>query len=199
MPLTQAQLVTAVADRADMSKAEAKRAVEALEEIVLEQLGNAEKVRIGGIVQLTVRVKPATKKRTGRNPATGEEITIGAKPASVDVRARPLAKAKGSPSVRAEGAPSTGCLAPAPDSRRAARGRYVSGGGVPSALAASAGSHSHVAQACRNTSRANSSASARESGAARTSSQSRTYSPRAASHRPADCSAPVKASRAGCA
>lgn len=101
MPLTQAQLVTAVADRADMSKAEAKRAVEALEDIVLEQLGNAEKVRIGGIVQLTVRVKPATKKRTGRNPATGEEITIAAKPASVDVRARPLAKAKGAlPSVQ---------------------------------------------------------------------------------------------------
>ncbi len=101
MPLTQAQLVTAVAERADMSKAEAKRAVEALEDIVLEQLGNAEKVRIGGIVQLTVRVKPATKKRTGRNPATGEEITIAAKPASVDVRARPLAKAKGAlPSVQ---------------------------------------------------------------------------------------------------
>jgi DNA-binding protein HU-beta len=101
VPLTQAQLVTAVADRAELSKADAKRAVEALETIVLEQLGNAEKIRIGGIVQLTVRVKPATKKRTGRNPATGEEITIAAKPASVDVRARPLAKAKAAlPSVQ---------------------------------------------------------------------------------------------------
>ncbi len=101
MPLTQAQLVTAVADRAELSKADAKRAVEALETIVLEQLGNAEKVRIGGLVQLTVRVKPATKKRLGRNPATGEEITIAAKPASVDVRARPLAKAKAAlPSVQ---------------------------------------------------------------------------------------------------
>jgi len=60
VPLTQAQLVTAVAERADMSKAEAKRAVEAL-----------------------------------------EEITIAAKPASVDVRARPLAKAKAAlPSVQ---------------------------------------------------------------------------------------------------
>ena len=101
VPLTQAQLVSAVADRAELSKADAKRAVEALETIVLEQLGNAEKVRIGGIVQLTVRVKPASKKRTGRNPATGEEITIAAKPASVDVRARPLAKAKAAlPSVQ---------------------------------------------------------------------------------------------------
>ena len=51
-------------------------------------------MRIGGIVQLTVLVKPATKKRLGRNPATGEQITIAAKPASVDVRARPLARAK---------------------------------------------------------------------------------------------------------
>ncbi len=94
MPLTQIQLADAVADRADISRAEAKRILGALEEIVLEQLGNAQKVRIGGLVQLTVRVKPAQKARQGRNPATGEEITIAKKPAGVDVRARPLAKAK---------------------------------------------------------------------------------------------------------
>ena len=101
MALTQTQLVTAVADRAELSKNDAKRALAALDEIVLDELGNAEKVRIGGLVQLTVRVKPAQKARTGRNPATGEEITIGAKPASVDLRARPLAGAKGSlPSIQ---------------------------------------------------------------------------------------------------
>ena len=101
MALTQSQMIAAVADRAEMSKAEAKRALDALDEIVLEELGNAQRVRLGGLVQLTVRVKPATKKRTGRNPASGEEITIAAKPASVDVRARPLAKAKAAlPSVQ---------------------------------------------------------------------------------------------------
>jgi nucleoid DNA-binding protein len=84
-----------------MSKADAKRVLDALEDVVLEEIGNAEKVRIGGLVQLTVRVKPAQKSRKGRNPATGEEITIAAKPASVDIRARPLAKAKGAlPSIR---------------------------------------------------------------------------------------------------
>jgi DNA-binding protein HU-beta len=99
--LTQTQLVTAVADRAELSKSDAKRALAALEETVLEELGNAQKVRIGGLVQLTVRVKPAQKHRKGRNPATGEEITIAAKPASVDVRARPLAGAKSAlPSVQ---------------------------------------------------------------------------------------------------
>ena len=101
MPLTQTQLVAAVAERADMTRGDAKRALGALDEVVLEELGNAQKVRIGGLVQLTVRVKPAQKKRKGRNPATGEEIDIAAKPASVDLRARPLAKAKAAlPSVQ---------------------------------------------------------------------------------------------------
>lgn len=94
MPLTQTQLASAVAERADVTKADAKRVLAALDEIVLEEIGNAQKVRIGGLVQLTPRVKPAQKKRKGRNPATGEEIEIAAKPASVDLRARPLAKAK---------------------------------------------------------------------------------------------------------
>ena len=94
MALTQTQLADAVAEKADLSRADAKRALQALEEVVLEEIGNAEKVKIGGIVQFTVRMKPATKARQGRNPATGEEITISAKPASVDVRARALAKAK---------------------------------------------------------------------------------------------------------
>ena len=48
MSLTQTQLASAVADRAELSKTDAKRALAALEEIVLEQLANAEKVRIGG-------------------------------------------------------------------------------------------------------------------------------------------------------
>ena len=101
LPLTQTQFAAAVADRAEISRAEAKRLLAIVDEIVLEELGNAQKVRIGGLVQLTVRVKPAQKARKGRNPATGEEITIAAKPASVDLRARPLAKAKAAlPSVQ---------------------------------------------------------------------------------------------------
>ena len=94
MPMNQTQFADAVAERAGMTRSEAKRALTALEEVVLEQINNAEKVKIGNLVQLTVRVKPATKARPGRNPATGEEITIAAKPASVDVRARALAKTK---------------------------------------------------------------------------------------------------------
>ena len=100
MPLTQSQLVGEIAERAGLAKSETKAVLDALEEVVLEQLGEAEKVKIGGVVQLTVRVKEATGERKGRNPATGEEITIAPKPASVTVKARPLAKAKAAlPSV----------------------------------------------------------------------------------------------------
>ena len=94
MPLTQSQLADAVAERAGLTRVDAKKALTALEDVVLEEIGNAEKVKIGSLVQLTVRLKPAAKARKGRNPATGEEITIAAKPASVDVRARALAKTK---------------------------------------------------------------------------------------------------------
>ena len=94
MALTQTQLADAVAEQAGITRNEAKNVLTALEEVILSEIGNAQKVKIGNLVQLTVRLKPATKARQGRNPATGEEITISAKPASVDVRARALAKAK---------------------------------------------------------------------------------------------------------
>ncbi|HTZ04364.1 MAG TPA: HU family DNA-binding protein [Gaiellaceae bacterium] len=102
MPLTQTQLADEVAERAGATRADAKRILTALEEVVLDQIGAAEKVKIGSVVQIEVRVRPATKARPGRNPATGEEIMISAKPASVAVKARPLAKAKAAaPSVEA--------------------------------------------------------------------------------------------------
>ena len=78
MPLTQTQLADAIAERADLTRADVKRALTALEEVVLEQISDAEKVKIGGLVQLTVRVRPAQKARMGRNPATGEAIKIKA-------------------------------------------------------------------------------------------------------------------------
>src|SRR5213082_1906515 len=94
MAMTQTQLADAVAEKAGLARADAKKAITALEEVVVEQIGKAEKVKIGGIVQVEARLRPATQERQGRNPATGEEITISAKPASVAVKARVLAKTK---------------------------------------------------------------------------------------------------------
>jgi tRNA A37 N6-isopentenylltransferase MiaA len=44
--LTQTQLAGAVADRAEITKAEAKRVLDALEDVVLDEIANAEKVKI---------------------------------------------------------------------------------------------------------------------------------------------------------
>jgi DNA-binding protein HU-beta len=68
-------LVQAVADEANLSKADAGRAIDA----VVSAIGNA--LKQGGSVSLVgfgtflVRERAA---RTGRNPRTGEEITIAA-------------------------------------------------------------------------------------------------------------------------
>src|SRR3954453_4792231 len=94
MAMTQTQLADAIADKAGLSRADAKKAITALEDVVIEQIGKAEKVKIGGVGQNEAGMSPATQKGGGRNPATGETITISAKPASVAVKARPLAKAK---------------------------------------------------------------------------------------------------------
>jgi hypothetical protein len=72
---------------------------------MLKELGNAQKLRIGGLAQLTVRVKPAQKARKGRNPATNKESTIAAKPASPRASAD---EGDGRAAERAESPPTTG-------------------------------------------------------------------------------------------
>jgi len=91
-------------NQADERLIEASWGLGAVEDDALDEIGSAGKGKIGGQVQLNVRVKPASKARQGRNPATGEEITISANPASVVLRPRALTKAKGAlPSVAALG------------------------------------------------------------------------------------------------
>ena len=68
MPMTQTQLADAVAEKAGLSRADAKKAIAALEEVILDEIGNAEKVKIGGVVQLDVRVRPATAGAPGPEP-----------------------------------------------------------------------------------------------------------------------------------
>jgi len=96
MPLTQVQLSTALADRAEISRAEAKRVLGAVEEVVLEEWRSWQRAegadRRSGAVDRSCHA--GAEGAHGRNPATGEAVKVAAKPASVDVRTRPLAKAK---------------------------------------------------------------------------------------------------------
>lgn len=94
MALTHTQLIAHLADKTEFPKNDVKTMLTALEETILEQIAEGEKFKFAGLVQLEVKLKPATPEREGRNPATGEPMTIAAKPDSVQLKARPLAKAK---------------------------------------------------------------------------------------------------------
>ena len=69
------ELVSAVAEAADISKKDADAAVTALVDVITEALREGDKVQLVGFGSFEVRKRGA---RTGRNPRTKEEITIPA-------------------------------------------------------------------------------------------------------------------------
>jgi len=73
--MNKAELIDTVADAADLSKASAARAVDAVTEAVAEALKKDDQVTIVGFGTFSVRKRAA---RSGRNPRTGETIHIKA-------------------------------------------------------------------------------------------------------------------------
>jgi DNA-binding protein HU-beta len=73
--VNKAQLIDSVAAKADISKAAAGRAIDAMIESVTETLVKDESVTLVGFGTFSVRDRAA---RTGRNPQTGAEIQIAA-------------------------------------------------------------------------------------------------------------------------
>ena len=99
--LSQTEMIGEIADRTGFARGEVKHVLATWEEVVLDEIKEGEKVKLGQLAQLVVKIKPATKKRMGRNPRTGEDVVIKAKPASVVLKARVLKKAKDSlPSIQ---------------------------------------------------------------------------------------------------
>lgn len=73
--MNKAQLIDSVATKANMSKAAAGRAIDAMIEAVTETLEKDESVTLVGFGTFSVRDRAA---RIGRNPQTGAEIQIAA-------------------------------------------------------------------------------------------------------------------------
>lgn len=74
--MNKTELTAKIAETAGLSKADAKKAVEAAIETVKAALKAGEKVQIPGIITMSVENRP---ERQGKNPATGAVITIPAK------------------------------------------------------------------------------------------------------------------------
>jgi len=73
--MNKSELIEAVADSADLSKASASRAVDAVLESITDALSEGDQVTLVGFGTFSVRDRAA---RTGRNPRTGESIEIPA-------------------------------------------------------------------------------------------------------------------------
>ena len=73
--MNKADIISSIADHAELSKADAGRALDALIEVVKKTLKKGDSVSLVGFGTFSVRKRAA---RTGRNPRTGATIKIKA-------------------------------------------------------------------------------------------------------------------------
>jgi len=73
--MNKADLIAAIVEKAELSKKDTEKALKAFEEVVAEELKKGGKVQLVGFGTFEVAERA---ERVGRNPQTGENMTIGA-------------------------------------------------------------------------------------------------------------------------
>ena len=73
--MNKTELIAAVAEKAELSRKDAEKALKAFTDVVAEELVKGEKIQLVGFGTFEVSERAA---REGRNPLTGEKITIAA-------------------------------------------------------------------------------------------------------------------------
>ena len=73
--MNKTELIAAVAEKADLSKKDAEKAVKAFTDVVSEELVNGGKIQLVGFGTFEVSERAA---REGRNPKSGEVMNIPA-------------------------------------------------------------------------------------------------------------------------
>ncbi|MFM1833771.1 MAG: DNA-binding protein 1, partial [Planctomycetota bacterium] len=76
-PRTKSQIFNTIAEATELSRKEVTAVLGALESLIVADLKKGTAVKLMGM-KMTVKKKPATKARKGRNPFTGEEMTFKA-------------------------------------------------------------------------------------------------------------------------
>ena len=74
--MNKVELISAIAEKAGMTKVDARKAVDAMMEVTKKELKKGGKLALVGFGTLSVAERPA---RQGRNPRTGKTIKIAAK------------------------------------------------------------------------------------------------------------------------
>ena len=73
--MNKTELIAAVAEKAELSKKDAEKALKAFTDVVAEELTKGEKIQLVGFGTFEVSERAA---REGRNPQTGETMNIAA-------------------------------------------------------------------------------------------------------------------------
>jgi integration host factor subunit alpha len=76
MSMTKIEIIESIYEHLSISKKDSMAAVESIFEIIKDELGKGSDVMISGFGKWAVRAK---KERKGRNPQTGEALTIDAR------------------------------------------------------------------------------------------------------------------------
>ena len=95
-PMTKSAMMSAIAEKTELSKKEVTSVIEALSEIIHGHIkkGAAGTCTVPGLMKIKTVRKPARRARKGINPFTGEETMFKAKPASTAVKILALKKMK---------------------------------------------------------------------------------------------------------
>ena len=94
--MTKTAILNEIATNTNLSRAQVSSVMDELESVIERHIRKRSvgEFTLPGLLKIKAAKRPATKKRMGRNPATGAEIAIPAKPATTRVRVTALKKLK---------------------------------------------------------------------------------------------------------
>jgi nucleoid DNA-binding protein len=94
--MTKTGILNEIAGATMLTRKQVDSVIEELETLIKRHINKkgVGEFTLPGLLKVRAVKRPATKKRIGRNPATGAEIMIPAKPASIRVRVAALKRLK---------------------------------------------------------------------------------------------------------
>merc|ERR1719216_429876 len=93
-PVTASGAFAAVAETAELKPKQVKSIITAYIDLAAAELKKNGSFKLGGVLNMKLKKKPATPARKGVNPFTKEPCIFKAKPASKTVRVLPMKKFK---------------------------------------------------------------------------------------------------------
>jgi nucleoid DNA-binding protein len=94
--MTKTGILNEIASATMLTRKQVDSVIEEIEALIKRHIrkGGVGEFTLPGLLKVRAVKRPASKKRIGRNPATGAEIMIPAKPASIRVRVGALKRLK---------------------------------------------------------------------------------------------------------